>query len=418
MDHSWTAVLLFFSFLAIVNGGHYQSRIITSGNVVAHSGCDTYTCGVNARCTLSEARPVCSCMNLHMGDPLSRCVRVECLINEDCSSSQVCTNNRCINPCNGLCGVNAICETKNHIPTCYCPPGQTGDPFTSCHIADPQAACKPNPCGLNTKCEVVNEVTVCSCLPGYVGSPSIGCRHECESDSECPGHLACSASFKCESPCKCGTNAECRVVDHQAICTCPKNWLGNAFVSCRPECTAHSDCPGNKPACLYQKCMNPCDGVCGVNADCNLRGITPVCSCPKHMTGNPFFSCRLFEARDLCEPNPCGVNAICTPGHDSTGKERPVCTCPTGYIGNALVNCQRGECFTDSECPDSKACIDFTCQNPCTGKECGPTATCTPRRHIAVCTCPDGTRGDALYNCNLIDNRSVYNYGRQYRYHY
>lgn len=362
-----------------------------------------------------------------MGDPLSRCVRVECLVNDDCIGSKVCTNNRCINPCDGLCGVNALCEVKNHLPTCYCPPGYTGDPFTSCHVDDPraysiysrilaEAACKPSPCGTNTKCEVVNKVPVCSCLPGYRGSPLIGCRHECESDSDCPSHLACSASFRCENPCKCGTNAECQVHNHQAICTCPRNWLGNPFVSCRPECTTHSDCPRSKPACLYQKCLNPCDGVCGVNADCNLRDITPVCSCPRHMTGNPFVSCRLFEARDLCEPNPCGLNAVCTPGHDNTGRERPVCTCPTGYIGNALVSCQRGECFADNECPDNKACIDYTCQNPCTGKECGPTATCTARRHIAVCTCPDGTRGDALYNCNPVESRSVYNHGRACRY--
>lgn len=113
-----------------------------------------------------------------------------------------------------------------------------------------------------------------------------------------------------------------------------------------------------------------------------------MCSCPKHMTGNPFVHCRNFEPRDLCEPNPCGIDAICTPGHDNTGKERPVCSCPTGYIGNALKLCQRGECLSDSECPDNRACIDFTCQNPCTGYECGPNADCTPRRHIAVCTCP------------------------------
>lgn len=179
---------------------------------------------------------------------------------------------------------------------------------------------------------------VCTCVQGYRGSPLAGCRHECENDSECPQHLACSSSFRCESPCKCGENAECQVVNHQGKCTCPKvstppclsfherkrstsltkrlddekkipcainllffflfqTWVGNPYVSCRPECTAHSECSAAKPACLYQKCVNPCDGVCGVNADCNLRDITPVCSCPRHMTGNPFVSCRLFEPR-------------------------------------------------------------------------------------------------------------------------
>lgn len=204
-----------------------------------------------------------------------------------------------------------------------------------------EAACKPSPCGENTRCEVINQVPVCTCLPGYRGSPLSGCHHECESDNDCPHHLACSSSYKCENPCKCGENAECQVINHQAKCTCPnvirlrfildewnnydllrernkytrlikrwheitlrvndfsfQTWVGNPYVTCRPECTTHSECPPSKPACLYQKCLNPCDGVCGVNADCNLRGITPVCSCPKHMTGNPFVSCRLFEPRE------------------------------------------------------------------------------------------------------------------------
>lgn len=394
MKHTSTVVLLCILF-AVVHAGYYQSRITVPG------GCDTYTCGKNARCTISEGRPVCSCLNNYMGDPLSYCEKAECLIDSDCNGNQVCKNNKCVDVCLGSCGRDASCRSQNRIAVCYCPSGYTGDPYTSC-IADPQAACKPSPCGENTKCEVVNGVPVCTCLPGYIGSALTGCRHECESDVECPGHLACSSSFKCENPCKCGTNAECQVVNHQARCSCPNNWQGNPLISCHPECTTHSDCPRNKPACLYQKCMNPCEGACGVNADCNLRDITPVCSCPRHMTGNPFVSCRLFVPQDLCEPNPCGTNAVCTPGHDNTGRERPVCTCPSGYFGNALINCQRGECQTNAECPDNRACIDFRCQNPCTGKECGPSATCTARRHIAVCTCPGGTRGDALFNCNPI----------------
>lgn len=72
-----------------------------------------------------------------------------------------------------------------------------------------------------------------------------------------------------------------------------------------------------------------------------MRGLTPVCSCPRDMTGDPFVSCRPFTKEDLCVPNPCGSNAICTPGHDKTGKERPVCTCPPGYTGNSLHTCVR-----------------------------------------------------------------------------
>ncbi|KAL7305336.1 neurogenic locus notch homolog protein 1 [Trichogramma pretiosum] len=407
MKSRQTAVLLMLLGLFATQAMAVQNvyyRALSGGG----SSCDTHTCGINARCTISEGRPVCSCLNLHMGDPLHRCERVECLINEDCIGSRVCSSNKCVDPCAYACGTNALCHTKGHVPVCTCPPGYTGNPSNKC-IYDPEAPCKdPNPCGVNTKCEVINGVATCSCLPGYRGRPLEGCRHECDNDFDCPNHLHCSANFRCENPClsQCGESAECDVVNHRAKCTCPKSWLGNPLISCRPECTHHSDCPAGKPACHYLKCVNPCDGVCGTHANCELQDITPVCSCPKDRTGDPFTFCRPFTDEDLCQPNPCGTNAECRPGHDNTGKKRPVCTCPHGYLGNALISCQRGECIQDSECPDNRACINFSCQNPCTGRECGLNASCSPRRHIAVCTCDDGYRGDALFACNPIESGS------------
>lgn len=112
-------------------------------------------------------------------------------------------------------------------------------------------------------------------------------------------------------------------------------------------------------------------------------------------------TCLYMLLDDLCNPNPCGTNAICTV-YNNTRREKPVCSCRTGYIGDSVISCQRVECFTDSDCPDNRACIDFACSNPCTNSECASNATCTPRRHMAVCTCPRGTRGDALYTCNPI----------------
>jgi hypothetical protein len=53
--------------------------------------------------------------------------------------------------------------------------------------------------------------------------------------------------------------------------------------------------------------------------------------------GDPRVECRPSTAQrngpgagggSLCDPNPCGTGAICTPGSDVTGKARPVCTCP------------------------------------------------------------------------------------------
>lgn len=69
-----------------------------------------------------------------------------------------------------------------------------------------------------------------------------------------------------------------------------------------------------------------------------ISGLTPICSCPRDMTGDPFVSCRPFTKEDLCRPNPCGTNAQCVPGHDNTGKERPVCTCLPGNVSTIHIN--------------------------------------------------------------------------------
>lgn len=276
----------------------------------------------------------------------------------------------------------------------------------SCHTGGPWG-----PCGQNTKCEVISGVPTCSCLKGYVGSPLSGCRHECESDYDCGSQEFCK-DFKCHQSCtQCGIGAQCvRVSNHRAICECPKNYYGNPTVECRAECYGDRDCPSGRPACFYGVCKNPCDGACGVNADCNLRGLTPICSCPRDMTGDPFVSCRPFTPEDLCSPNnPCGTNAKCTPGHDNTGRERPVCTCLPGYTGNPLSHCVRGECQSDGECSDNRACINYSCVDPCIG-QCGSNAICEARRHLAVCKCPQGFAGDALVSCRQSRSYPVARY--------
>lgn len=137
-------------------------------------------------------------------------------------------------------------------------------------------------------------------MPGFFGSPIEGCLHECETNADCGINKQC-LNFKCINPCsQCGENAECETVkDHVAVCKCPKGFYGDPLILCRPECREHADCPANKPACFYNSCKNPCEGVCGVGANCELRGITPICSCPKDMTGDPFVRCRPFTKGDF-----------------------------------------------------------------------------------------------------------------------
>ena len=59
--------------------------------------------------------------------------RPECVINVECPSDKACINRKCQDPCPGLCGVNAYCRVRNHIPICVCNRGFNGDPFSQCN---------------------------------------------------------------------------------------------------------------------------------------------------------------------------------------------------------------------------------------------------------------------------------------------
>lgn len=86
-----------------------------------------------------------------------------------------------------------------------------------------------------------------------------------------------------------------------------------------------------------------------------------------------------------------------------------VCTCLPGYTGNPLTHCSRGECQSDVECSDSRACINYSCVDPCIG-QCGSNAICEAKRHLAVCKCPQGFSGDALVSCRQSRSYPVARY--------
>jgi hypothetical protein len=92
--------------------------------------CNPSPCGANTQCRDGT----CSCLPEYQGDPYRGC-RPECTMNTDCSPNRACSNLKCIDPCVGTCGQDAVCDVVNHIPTCSCPSGYEGDPFTSCRPA-------------------------------------------------------------------------------------------------------------------------------------------------------------------------------------------------------------------------------------------------------------------------------------------
>lgn len=219
--------------------------------------CIPSPCGSNAVCREQNGAGSCSCLPNYIGNPYEGC-RPECTLNSDCATDRACIRNKCEDPCPGTCGPNAICQVINHLPTCVCAEGYTGNPFTVCTIQreskrlflpyrinpngdiyavfteKPKNPCFPSPCGPNSQCRVNNEQAVCTCLPEYIGSPP-GCRPECVVNAECPSDKAC-ISQKCSDPCPsaCGLNTRCVVRNHSPICSCKESFTGDPFTRCIP----------------------------------------------------------------------------------------------------------------------------------------------------------------------------------------
>lgn len=88
----------------------------------------------------------------------------------------------------------------------------------------------------------------------------------------------------------CGSNARC----DNGICSCLPEYQGDPYVGCRPECVLNTDCPQNL-ACIRNKCVDPCPGTCGRNAQCMVYNHVPMCSCPSGMVGNAFVQCTVLQ---------------------------------------------------------------------------------------------------------------------------
>eukprot|EP00096_Caligus_rogercresseyi_P003584 TRINITY_DN1682_c0_g1_i1.p1 TRINITY_DN1682_c0_g1~~TRINITY_DN1682_c0_g1_i1.p1 ORF type:complete len:844 (-),score=166.73 TRINITY_DN1682_c0_g1_i1:574-3105(-) len=387
-----------------------------SGSPYGRSGCRSDPCsavdicGLNAECRNQGDRPVCECLPNHKGDPYTQCFRGDCVSNSECSTNQACKDYVCVDPCLDSCSPNADCQVQNHVAICRCPKGYTGDPFSNCRRFTREEICAA--CGANTDCEVSrDDQPICKCKQNYIGNPITGCRYECERDGDCSSSQHQCVNKRCVPACRdgvCGESANCQARSHKPICSCPENFLGDAYSRCYTECVNHSECSDNK-ACVAFKCKDPCfepdPNVCGLGADCEAKGHKAICSCPRGFTGDPFVSCREFSKKDLCEPNPCGDGATCNPGTDRSGNDRPVCTCSPGYRGDPLIRCVRGECENDSECPSNMACYDFNCKDPCVDA-CGLNAECRALNHGAICSCRSGYVGNPLESCRESQSNS------------
>lgn len=214
-------------------------------------------------------------------------------------------------------------------------------------------------------------------------------------------------------PSPCGPNSKCKLTSNggQAVCSCLPEFIGTP-PNCRPECTSSSECDTLR-ACINRRCTDPCPGVCGQDAECQVRNHSPICACRSGFTGDPFTRCTriindILATRNTssvmninrsenhpCLPTPCGPNSQCQIGRNGQAS----CSCSIGYIGSP-PSC-RPECSINAECDTQLACINQKCMDPCPGS-CGINTQCIVRIHTPMCTCAPGFTGNPFNSCTPL----------------
>ncbi|KAJ8890120.1 hypothetical protein PR048_009627 [Dryococelus australis] len=371
-------------------------------------------CGSCALCQVVNHGIQCSCPTNFFGNPLIGCSRPpvrcgspdcsdcdvagyctkSCQASKDCACGEVCANGKCRAKCSGasVCAQGHICDNGVCVAGCHAHKDCPSDKACMNQQCSNPCAEGVFPCGKNALCRVSEHRAVCLCPDGFQGEPTQTCsRYECARDEDCEPSKMCGKDKVCRNPCleagSCGKNAQCRVIQRQAQCSCPPGYFGNPVVECKQ---------GANEACL----RNPC----GENAKCrDTGGAGYECTCMTGCSGDAYQGC----VCDKCQDKECGVNAACR----MTSGGQSECYCPSQYpayksrpqvivepraVGRMRSACAKvwllsaeNVCANDYDCPNEKACVNKQCIDPCTLRgACGTNALCRPVLHKPRCSCP------------------------------
>lgn len=231
-------------------------------------------------------------------------------------------------------------------------------------------------------------------MPGFVGNPP-ACRPECVVHPECPPLLACLKN-RCVDPCKgtCGINAECRVINHNPICSCLGGFTGDPFVRCTPSPISQpTPPPVVRPPITSVTTITPKPPIAGTTPTIQDPTIIPTAVEPESaLPPIVEFPEAPAPPTNPCVPDPCGSNSYCRQNGD-----RHMCECREGYFGNPEIGCGP-ECVLSTDCASGFTCVRQKCVDPCP-TACGNGAQCTVVNHRAVCSCPAGLQGDPYTQC-------------------
>lgn len=271
-------------------------------------------------------QPTLRCDGICECDEAGYCTK-SCSSESDCSCGETCNLGKCRTQClpQLQCAQGHICQNSACVPGCKsnndCPNSEAciekkcRDP---CSIA--------NACGNNALCRVSGHRKICLCPDGYQGDPKKNCaQYECRTDEDCEANKKCSSEGVCKNPClepgACGTNAQCKIVNKNAQCSCPPNFIGNALIECKPK---------GSEECL----RNPC----GENSKCKDLPGGFECSCLPGCVGDAYRGCVCDRHLvDLCKNKLCGVRAQCKVVNGKSAQ----CFCPAEFpSGDPTIECK------------------------------------------------------------------------------
>ena len=424
-------------------------------------------CGFGAICEMENHAPICSCDKTMTGDPYVACVEFEkpqCKTDLDCVDNLGCVGGQCKDLCQhmNLCAKNSKCQVNRaglrKSVYCECISGYSGDPYNECRLdvfnvpkctnddsCDNNLKCYEgkciDPCEMNQACassgalcRTINHRPICYCPPGYAGDPTVLCvKDECKQDKDCNVDSIC-LSNRCVDTCsvnnKCTRNAVCHSDNHSSQCVCSPGFSGDPYKACEAvQCIYNEDCASTL-ICSNNKCVNPCkrNNPCGLAQICDVIDHRILCTCEngfvmsldnhcENKLGKELScsldidcadetACMTGKCTDMCDDDPCGINAICRMKHKG-GDAMVTCTCDNGYVGNPFEECilmpripsgcaSNEDCFWTEACDNSGRCV-----NPCSEEGlCGENANCQVQNHRAICSCPLRYSGDPYILCS------------------
>ncbi|KAK0161593.1 hypothetical protein PV327_010048 [Microctonus hyperodae] len=237
------------------------------------NACDDVSCHQNENCQMINHIPSCECLSNFTRNNEGECLPITtCLDDFTCGSSEFCSNGKCVNACNKICGPNEKCQIFNHNSTCEC----LGD-----FIRNNEGECKKR-CKTNYECEdsEICHINLCmnTCSPFLRRCPY---TQKCEVKNHTVNCLNETSKYKsCTTTTDCDKNSFCTAKESLCIplCdppTCPDGERCEIISEVvNPRFTFRSaECRCNFPLLSFGgslKCFKPCDTdeICEENEYC------------------------------------------------------------------------------------------------------------------------------------------------------